>query len=198
MALTVATARAGRLHARWEKALTDDFPVTQLARDLGRTVRCEPRCLVRSEVSFRAGELFRFAHRQYLITRVYAPRIYALALLFTWGYVAAAATAWVHLLAGVAGTGSAWGWIWPAAAILAVAVFNQLRAVRRAQCVALAFGPGAVEELRRALFLDRWATTAWMALHGVLALQPLFRRVVRWRGIRYRLLAPDRVERLEG
>jgi hypothetical protein len=37
-----------------------------------------------------------------------------------------------------------------------------------------------------------------MALHGVLALQPLFTRVVRWRGVRYRLLAPECVERLEG
>jgi len=196
MALTVETARAGRLCARWEKALTDDYPVTQLARDLGKQVRYQPQCLVRSEVSFRAGELFRFAHRQYLITRVYAPRIYALALLFTWGYVLAAVTAWIQLLGGVAGSGSVWQWILPASSLLMVAVTNQVRAILRAKCVRLAFGPQAVKQLRRALLLDRWATTAWMALHGVLVLQPLFRRVVRWRGIRYRLSAPDRVERL--
>jgi hypothetical protein len=147
-------------------------------------------------VSFRAGELFRFAHRQYLITRVYAPALCALALLFTWGYVVAAVTAWVHLLGEVAGAGRASHWLWPATAILLVALLNQHRATLRAQCVALAFGPEAVKRLGRALLLDRWATTAWMALHGVLALQPLFTRVARWRGIRYRLSAPDRVERL--
>jgi cellulose synthase/poly-beta-1,6-N-acetylglucosamine synthase-like glycosyltransferase len=197
MALRDETARAGRLRARWDKALTDDFPVTHLARDLGKRVRFQPQCLARSEVSFRAGDLFRFAHRQYLITRVYAPRVYALALVSTWGYVVAAATAWIHLLGGVA-AGSVRQWILPAGAILAVAVTNQVRATLRAKCVRLAFGSDAVVQLRRALILDRWATPAWMALHGVLALQPLFTRVVRWRRVRYRLLAPDRVERLEG
>jgi hypothetical protein len=182
VALTVETARAGGLYARWERALTDDFPVTRLARDLGKRVRFQPHCLVRSEASFRAGDLFRFARRQYLITRVYAPGLYALALVFTWGYVLAAATAWIHLLAGVA-AGSVREWILPAAAILTVAIANQVRALLRAECVRLAFGYEAVERLRRALILDRWATTACMALHSVLALQPLFARVVRWRGI---------------
>lgn len=196
MALTAETARTGGLRARWDRAFTDDFPVTRLARDLGKTVRSDPHCVVRSEVSFAAAELFRFAHRQYLITRVYAPSLYTLTLLFTWGYVAAAATAWIQLLGEVAGSGRAWHWIWPAGAILLVGLLNQLRAILRAQCVALAFGPEAIRRLRRALLLDRWATTAWMALHGVLALQPLFTRVARWRGIRYRLSAPDRVERL--
>lgn len=197
MALRVETARAGGLRARWDRALTDDFPVTRLARDLGKRARFQPQCLVGSEASFRARELFRFAHRQYVITRVYEPRVYALALVFTWGYVVAAAAAWIYLLGGV-GAGAVRQWILPAAAILTVAVTNQVRANLRTQCVRLAFGSGAVQQLRRALLLDRWATPAWMALHGVLALQPLFTRVVRWRGVRYRLLAQDCVERLEG
>lgn len=196
MALTVATARAGGLYARWEKALTDDFPVTQLARDLGKQVRYQPQCLVRSTVSFGPAELFRFAHRQYLITRVYAPGIYALALVFTWGYVLAAVTAWVQLLLGLSEDGPVWGSLLPAIAILAVAAANQVRASLRAKCVRFAFGCEALRQLGRPLLLDRWATTAWMALHGVFALQPLFSRVVRWRGVQYRLLAPDRVERL--
>jgi hypothetical protein len=196
MALTVATARAGRLCARWENALTDDFPVTRLARDLGKQVRFQPQCLMQSAVSFRAAELFQFAHRQYLIARVYAPWIYAFALLFTWGYVLAAVAAWSQLLSGVSGNGSVWEWLVPAFAILTVAAANQWRAIARAECVGLAFGPEAVKRLRRTLLLDRWATAAWMALHGVLALQALFNRVVRWRGIDYRLSAPDRVQRL--
>jgi hypothetical protein len=45
--------------------------------------------------------------------------------------------------------------------------------------------------------LDRWATWLWMSLHALLLARAALGRTIRWRGIRYRLHGPQRIERLD-
>jgi cellulose synthase/poly-beta-1,6-N-acetylglucosamine synthase-like glycosyltransferase len=196
MAMRVSTARAGNLVGRLTGAVTDDYPVTRLARELDREVYFARRCLVASPTTMTLPQLVNFGHRQYLITRVYDPTAYAFALstltLWCLGFV----TAWAALLATVIMGGPAWTIAGPVAAIALVACANQVRANLRRRIIRQAFGPDMLKTLRTTLQFDRWATPVWMGLHWMLVVRGGIGCTMVWRGIRYRLRGPNDVERL--
>ncbi|BAM03665.1 glycosyltransferase [Phycisphaera mikurensis] len=195
MAILEGTAEAGGLLERWERALSDDFQVTAVARSLGRRILFLPECLVESPVDMPLRSLLEFSRRQYLITRVHAPRFFYAVVAAVGFYVFAAASAWLLLLA------APWhrvGWLaaGAAAALLFVAGANRVRAAARRRVVRGLFGQQTAERLAPALRLDRWATTAVMALNLVLLLRGCVGRTIRWRGHGYRLRGPMEIERL--
>lgn len=57
--------------ARWEKALTDDFPLTNAVRARGLTVRFVPACLVGSHEDSTLAQTWEWTDRQTIICRVY-------------------------------------------------------------------------------------------------------------------------------
>jgi hypothetical protein len=153
--------------------------------------------MAHTPVDFTFGSLVNFAQRQYLLTRVYAPRLFWVGLGMTSLYVAGLAGVWWGLVRGLFEGVSSRGWWGPAAVMVAVFVVNQWRANERRSVIGRAFGGGAVEGLRVTLRWDRWGTPVWMTLHWLLMLRSAFGRTMRWRGIRYRLHGPQWVERLE-
>ncbi len=197
MAIRAATARRGDLRGRLRGALTDDYVLTRMCTDLERRVYFAERCLVGTPVSMRFGDLANFAHRQCLITRIYEPHLYGLALgastLFLTGFVTAAA----HSVYGLWRRPEGFAWCWSALACAAVFAANQGRATLRAKSVRCAFDEPTVRRLGMALFLDRWCTPLWMALHWLFLVRAAIGRTMRWRGIRYRLRGPQSVERLD-
>ena len=148
-------------------------------------------------VNFDLAGLINFAHRQYLLTRVYAPGLFILALAMTSLYIIGwtSATAW--LLVRVLIDPSSSGWWWPAAAIACVFTANQVRSSLRRQVVSKALGDQVLDQLRTTLRIERWAPFIWMTLHWLIIVRSAFGRTMRWRGIRYRLWAPQRVERID-
>jgi len=199
MAIRVGTARRGDLVKRLTGALTDDYPMWRLCRDLGLNVSFVPQCLVATAAKFSLfGEsgLINFAHRQYLITRVYVPRLYAFGLSVTTLYVVGMVTSWAYLLTHVTGAAAWWQWSTPATAILAVAAANQWRAAARRRAVMAAFEKDVTDRLQTALRWDRWGAWLWMPLHWLLMLRAAVGRKMTWRGIRYRLDGPNRIRRL--
>ncbi len=197
MALTAKTAKRGDLRGRLAGALCDDYQFSRLGRDLGLRIYFAPRCLVATPVNFDLAGLINFAHRQYLLTRVYAPGLFILALAMTSLYIIGwtSATAW--LLASVLTDPSSGGWRWPTAAIACVFTANQVRSSLRRQVVSKALGNQVIDQLRTTLRIERWAPFIWMTLHWLLIVCSAFGRTMRWRGIRYRLWAPQRVERID-
>ncbi len=197
MAVKASTALRGDLHGRLVGALCDDYQFSRMSRDLGLRVYFVPRCLVATPVDFDWRGLVNFVHRQYLLTRVYAPRLFVMGLILPGLYAAGCFSAWGWVLVGVLSGAKVSTWLWPACAIAAVFVANQLRAGFRQQAVTQAFGQPVLKKLGWTLQLDRWGTTLWMTLHGLLILRAAFGRNMRWRGITYRLWAPQRVKRLD-
>ena len=194
MALLEGTAEAGGLLERWEKALSDDFQVTAVARELERRILFLPECLVESPVDMPLGALLEFSRRQYLITRVHAPRSFFLVIASVGFYCLAAASAWATALS-FPWHRDAWALGATATAILYVFVANQVRAAARRRVVKELFGPQTTQRLRPALRLDRWATTPLMLLNLVLLLRGCLGRSIRWRGHGYRLNGPLDIER---
>ncbi|MEX0652513.1 MAG: glycosyltransferase [Phycisphaeraceae bacterium] len=199
MAIRTDTAREGDLVGSLRGCITDDYPFSQLARRLGKRVYFVPRCLIASPVNFTFAELVNFAHRQYLITRTYAPRLYLAAVTLPLLYLLGFGTAWAVVLASLLAWPGEGLWLLATAvaAIVTVGVANQVRASFRTRAVHNAFGPAMVDRLRPTLRLDRWATVVWMALHWLLIVRAGLGRTMRWRGIRYQIRGPRDVRRLE-
>ncbi len=194
MAMRVGTARRGDLIRRLEGALSDDFTVSSMCRDLRLRIYFVPSCLVATEASYGLGSLVSFGRRQYLATRVYAPGLYTLAVVVMTVWVAGFVSAWGSLVAALATGASGWA---PGIAVLVVAASNQARAAYRVRVVRHAFGEEMVRRLGPTLWLDRWVTPVWMTVHWGLMVNAMWGRTVRWRGTRYRLFGAQRVERVE-
>jgi len=195
MAVRAQTALRGGLRDRLVGALCDDYQFSRMSRDLGLRIYFIPGCVVATPAGFDLRGLINFAHRQYLLTRVYAPRLFLTSLVFTSLYVAGLVSAWGWLGISMA-VGTQKAWVWPAGVLAIVFGANQIRSSYRKLVVRRALGPDALSGFRSTLRLDRWATPVWMTLHWLLVVRSAFGRKMRWRGITYRLLAPQRVEKL--
>lgn len=196
MAMRVSTARRGDLRGRLTGALTDDYCVSRMCADLGKRVYFVGACLVATPVAMTGAEAINFLYRQYLLTRVYEPRIFFAALamttLFSLGWLATVTCVAMGLAAAA-----------PPAVLymslgVAVGVFaaHQTRAEIRIRALRRVFDEATLARLRLPCFFDRWCTPVWMMMHWAVILRSAFGRTMQWRGIRYRLLGPHRVLRL--
>ena len=193
MALRTDFARQHGLRDRLSGALSDDYQITRMCRDAGHRVYFLHHCLVPSTVDLTFRGLLEFGRRQYLITRVHDPVLYFKAVGITAFYLFACTSAWI-------GGALAWWFGYPdvalaaAAALIAVGVANQTKATQRRRAIRLAFGPTMLHHLRRTLLVDRLGTFPVNAVNLVLLLSALSSRQITWRGIRYTLHGPQRIE----
>ena len=196
MALRVGTAREGKLIDRLTGSLTDDYPITTMCRSLRKQVCFVAECLIPTPASYSLTSLINFGHRQYLITRVYAPRLYLAGLCICTLWVAGFFSACIVILCGLDGAPLRTGWWWAVGAAALVFVADQWRASARRKIVLHALGNDLLKELKPALRLDRWATPVWMTLHWLIILRSGFGRTMVWRGITFWLRGPQDVKRL--
>jgi len=189
MAVLASTARKGDLRGRLTGSLTDDYPMSRMCRDLGLRVYMPNRALVPSPVDFTLGSFLNFAYRQYVITRVYVPLLFYAVLGVLTLYVAGFAAACYALF-----TPMRW---WAVTAMAVVFLANQLRASMRSDIIDKVLGPQAFSDLRRAMFIDRFMTTACMTLNWLLVLRACFGSTFDWRGKKYRLAGPQNVTRFD-
>jgi ceramide glucosyltransferase len=190
MAIRLADFRRLNVAQLWSNGLSDDLLLSRMVKQAGLRIAFVPECLVASFESTTWPRLAEFARRQFLITRVYTPRAWALGLLFSLGSVAglwggsvaalyAAATHAEHLL------------LYAAVPVLFFAG-HLLRAVLR-QLAAARVLRDHLPQLGRAAVADVLGCWLWSPLLLALLLSSAFGRTIRWRGIRYKLLSPTRM-----
>ncbi len=63
---------------RWQGALSDDYALTAALNEVGQRIKFVPGCLTATHADASWRELLEFTTRQIKITRVYAPRVWAL------------------------------------------------------------------------------------------------------------------------
>ncbi len=182
-AIRRATFDALDVRRAWQGTLSDDYVATHVVRRAGLRIAFAPVCLVASPVATSWVGLVEFARRQYLITRVYAPGLWWLAVGVR---LLSAATFWGGL--GL----TAWRWragqsVWPVSVFpVALYVLGSVRAAFR-QTAALAAWPDARPCLRRAARLDVFAQPVLGLTDLLLLLSAAVGRRITWRGIGYRL-----------
>ncbi|HSR67074.1 MAG TPA: glycosyltransferase family 2 protein [Acidobacteriota bacterium] len=195
MAVTRSQFHKLDVERRWQRALSDDYALSEAVRACssrsGRGICFQPHCISLSLEDCTWSELLEFIYRQMVITRVYHPLLWKLALLgqsinvlSLWGSavmligMAAAGSAfpaftplWLSLLGAIYGLGVGKAWL----RLLGLESLLPSHAVRR-----------------------RWAYLLLGPLAALLTLQGLLRsafsRDITWRGIRYRLHSPEETE----
>ena len=174
----------------WQNALTDDFPLTRAVRELGRSVRFVPQCLLGSHEDCSVSEVVEWTNRQTVICRVYNRPLWR--GIFTFHALSALA-----LLVAAAALASKAIWpelpinIWPA-----VGMFGMIPAE-------MAAGMSLWQTVHRLLpQVGGWGRAfkhACLAPAAVLlifynSIRSLLTNKIRWRGVVYRLHSPVRTE----
>ena len=162
--------RAGVLGA-WKGAVSDDYALTAALRRAGFGIVFVPPCLVPSHGDCSWRELFEFTTRQIKITRVYAPRIWALGLtsytLFNLTFLGLLAAGPLDPVRGSA-----------------LGILFLLASVR------------AGFRLRGRPVAHRWfylvSPPAIALLYGFNFVASLLDRSIEWGGVRYTMLSPSR------
>lgn len=192
MAVRTNLFNAADLERIWHNAISDDLGLSYAVKKGGRKVTFAPECLVASYEETTWMGLLEFARRQFLITRIVMPgtwRFGLFALVYSlmgpWGGLAIFGYAWT---AGIEFNELLWGAV-PAvfgAGNIGLAILRQ-RMIR----VIL---PNDTRRLRAAAWADVGGTLVWSWLLFFCILSSVLGRTITWRGIRYRLLGPDRTQ----
>jgi ceramide glucosyltransferase len=172
----------------WSGSVSDDLSLTNALRSAGFPILFAPECLVASQVECDAPKLLEFTSRQIIVARVYAPRIWAIGGIAHLLYCGAVLTGLGIFLSNlVSGT--------TAMHVLLLAlvppVLSMMRGVLR-----LAAVMELLPNWKGKLLSDGWIWTLLAAVVPFLALWnsavALFTRKIRWRGIRYELVSPQK------
>jgi len=170
----------------WSGSVSDDYSLTRALRHAGRRIVFAPECLVPTLQDVDLAGLFAFTNRQFIITRVYAPRLWAAAALSHLLYCGT-------LLLGLGLALRAWIEGFTAMHIFLLAVTPALLAAAKGYLRLVAAGEMLAAWKRRLLDFG-WAWTMLAPLvpfvYLVNSVVAAFTRQIRWRGIRYLLVSP--------
>jgi ceramide glucosyltransferase len=187
MAIRVEVFRKLGLDKIWPKSLSDDLSLSTAVKKVGMKVAFAPACLTASYESTTWPKLFEFGRRQFLITRVYAPRTWWFGLLSSlYSVLGIWATAAVAVYAAMIGHEHVRLFV----SVPVVFFANQLgRAVIRQGTARKLLGHER-KAMRAACIADILACWVWSLLLLLFIIASAFGRTICWRGIRYRLLSP--------
>ena len=175
----------------WLHACSDDYAVTNAVKRVGLLVVFVPACYVASYERTSWSELFDFARRQFLITRIAKKRLWVLAILSVGHYVAAF---WGGLIVTVcvAAAGRA---NWPYAAILpgGLMLSGMVKAIVR-QVMIRKILPEDTGRLLGSAVLDVLAQPVLAVFTLVCLIASGMSRVMVWRRIKYVLHDEDHTE----
>ena len=190
MAIRVDVFKQLGLDKIWQKALSDDLSLSYAVKKAHKKVVFVPACLVASYESITWRQLFEFGRRQFLITRVSAPRTWRIGLYSSlysifglWG--AAAIALYASSQPSIPN--------YKFSIIVAVPILfftaQIIRAVLR-QKMAYKLLDKEHRAMRVACAVDILLFWAWSPLLLLFVISSAFGRTITWRGIRYKLISP--------
>lgn len=177
---------------KWHGVLSDDFTVTRAMKEAALPIYFVPQALTASVEDCYFVELLEFTTRQMKITRVYAPNLWIASfigsflfnLVFIWGI-------WILIFKGT-DTFAFW---FAACALTLVTVFSIGKAWLRWRAVRLVL-VGYEKELEKQFWSQNtlWILTPALFLYNCIC--ALLSRNIVWRGIKYKLISPERTSKL--
>jgi ceramide glucosyltransferase len=197
MAIRVDVFRGVGLDKIWPKTLSDDLSLTYAVKKAGMKLAFVPACLVASFESTTWPELFEFARRQFLITRISRPGTWWFGL-FSSLYSVLGLWAGAGLAIYAASQFSILNskFLIPLAVPIVFFTGQMIRAILRQKMAkkllnyerrATGDKPQAIRAARTADIFLSWL---WSLLLLVFIISSAFGRTICWRGIRYKLLGP--------
>lgn len=197
MAVRRSTLARVDVPAYWMHSVSDDYSLTEAVTAAGLRIHYQPRCLVASHGDCTWRELVEWSTRQIIITKVYSPGRWRLALLSEWPFVLFWWWTVGELLGAAFGVGGAVGigWLQGAPLLLLLGMVWFLGAVRglfrwRMIC---RIRPEQQQRLKRDLwgylFLGPLAATLTACNLAI----SLFTSTIVWRRVRYELVSSREV-----
>jgi ceramide glucosyltransferase len=202
MAIRADVFRQVGLDKIWPKVLSDDLSLSRAVKKAGLIVAFVPACLVASYESTTWRKLFEFARRQFLITRVAAPKTWLFGLfsslysvLGLWGGI---------FIAWLVVRGS---WFDPQLTSLEKRILlalplvflagQTIRAILRQKTIRKLLKKDR-RKMRAACLADVFFSWVWSLVMLFFILSSAFGNTVCWRGIPYKLLGPTETVILDG
>ncbi|MBI3669440.1 MAG: glycosyltransferase [Acidobacteria bacterium] len=171
----------------WRGSVSDDYSLTRGLRAAGRRIHFVPECLVPTLHDVDLHGLLEFTNRQIVITRVYAPQLWALAGLAHLLYSGTVGLGLVGVLAGMLGGQTALH-------IFLLTLTPPLLAALRGY-LRLAAVLDLLPAWKQKLLAYGWAWTLLAAMVPLLyswnSLMAVFTRRIVWRGVHYLLISPS-------
>ena len=187
-----------RVNECWMNALSDDYSISRAIHDHSLAIRFEPHCLSFSHEDCKLKELLDWTDRQFLITRIYQPRLWKMAFLSQMLY---SLTLWAGLAAALS---NLWRYssisdavtVAPAGVAVVVYLLGCVKGWIRVRALLILFPQHEIVLRKHVRSYVLWGPLASMvSLLGLV--RSSFKRDVEWRGIRYRMLSPEKTLVLE-
>ena len=183
MAIRVDTFRSLGLDKMWTKALSDDYALSCAVKKAERKIAFVPACLVASHEAMTWPELFEFARRQLVITRISMPG--------TWWFGVMCITysvfgLWGSAALAIRGPIPRSGKLLMGAVAVVFFLSQGIRAFARQWMIARLLERDR-SALRYARLADITFFWGWSLLLLVFFIVSAFGRTICWRGIRYRI-----------
>ncbi|MHC4462689.1 MAG: glycosyltransferase [Planctomycetota bacterium] len=187
MAIRVDVFRQVGLDKIWPKALSDDLSLSLAVKKASKKVVFVPACLVASYESTSWRKLFEFGRRQFLITRISAPRTWWFGLCSSiYSVLGLWAGAALAVYAAMIGEKNL-----PLFAAVPILFFaSQLsRAILRQKMISKLLKCD-LPQMKAAMAADILTFWIWSLLLLSFIISSAFGRTICWGGIRYKLLGP--------
>jgi cellulose synthase/poly-beta-1,6-N-acetylglucosamine synthase-like glycosyltransferase len=171
----------------WQNSVSDDYSMTAALQRAGRPIVFLPECLTMSYVETDFDGLMEFTNRQMLITRVYSPKIWAIA----------GATHLLFCVTIVLGIGLTLGDFFAGRPALPLAALTflplLLASIRAALRVTMVqeMLPSLKSQVQQQSWIHLLLGVGIPYLYGINFLVSAVTRTIRWRGIRYELISPQ-------
>jgi cellulose synthase/poly-beta-1,6-N-acetylglucosamine synthase-like glycosyltransferase len=189
MAIRADVFRRVGLDKIWSKAFSDDLSLTRALKKAGMRIAFVPACLAPSYQSSTWRQLFEFGRRQFLITRVNAPWAWCFALCSN---LCSALGLWVTTgLAIYAAIIQAKNLPLFVAVPIIFFASQLIQAVLRQNMIRKLLNKD-LPRMKAAMAADILAFWIWSLLLLFFIISSAFGRTVCWRGIRYKLLGPNK------
>lgn len=171
----------------WQNSVSDDYSMTAALQRACRPIVFLPECLTVSYVETDFDGLMEFTNRQMLITRVYSPKIWAIA----------GATHLLFCVTIVLGIGLTLGDFFAGRPALPLAALTflplLLASIRAALRVTMVqeMLPALKSQAQQQSWIHLLLGVGIPYLYGINFLASAVTRTIRWRGIRYELISPQ-------
>ena len=189
MAVRVDVFRRLGVDKIWANSVSDDLSLSTAVKKAGLRVVFVPACLVASCKSTTWPELFEFGRRQFLITRVNAPKTWWFGLCSSL-YSILGLWAGAAMAVYAAGIGDKNLPLFTAVPVLFF-TSQLIRAILRQKMIVKLLKSNA-PKMKVAAIADMFFFWVWSFLLLSFILSSAFGRTICWRGIRYKLLGPAR------
>lgn len=192
MAIRMDRFRELKLADTWREALSDDLSLSRAVHKAKLKMVFVPACMIASYEWTTWAKFWEFARRQFIITRVYSPAMWlfglfgsSLSVFGLWGGLALA-------IRQAGGEAAGRDWLFTLLpAVFVSCLFG--RAVLR-QRLAIRLLPAERDSLRAARRADLTLFWLWDIVLLIIIASTAVGRTITWRGIRYRLHSPNRIE----